>query len=66
MTEQAKPTEIEPKSYEPMCECGHGLYSHYMCAPKSGRCLTNCGCKEFTPCHKKQEQAVRNYGAENL
>lgn len=35
-------------AHEPRCDCGHGLYSHYMCGGAS-RCLTGCGCGMFKP-----------------
>lgn len=38
---------------EPRCECGHGLYHHYMCGGPATRCLTNCGCGSFRPESRK-------------
>lgn len=33
----------------PMCECGHGMYGHYMCgAPSEMPCYT-CKCPQFKP-----------------
>jgi len=38
---------------EPKCECGHGLYHHYMCGGPATRCLTACGCGSFRPESRK-------------
>ena len=35
---------------EPRCECGHGLYYHYMCGGGGETyCMTRCGCGQFKP-----------------
>lgn len=42
--------ETKETSDGPDCECGHGLYWHYMCGlPQESRCLTDDGCRQFTP-----------------
>lgn len=36
--------------HEPRCQCGHGLYWHYMCGdPRDSFCQTRCGCAQFHP-----------------
>lgn len=47
-----KPEYSTLSAHEPRCECGHGLYFHYMCGGPP-YCLTRCGCGQFKPAPNK-------------